>query len=136
MSPRKKKSNSTTVPLFSPDLLETAGRLKHKESELEAVLDTDKVRDKERPSRKKAPNKSNLRNAPLIRQWHLIRHLSKHPSGCQIQELCKILKAPGRTIYRDLEALNRAGFPIISHRQGKIAVWTIGPWWKKEFRED
>ena len=60
------------------------------------------------------------RNAQVVRQWRLLRHLSKNPRGCQAEELARVLRAPLRSIYRDLRALEDAGFPIWSQYVGRM----------------
>jgi predicted DNA-binding transcriptional regulator YafY len=66
------------------------------------------------------------RNEQLIRQWKLIRYLSEHPTGCQTEELCRVLGVRLRTLYRDYDAVEAAGFPVMRRREGKQSIWTIG----------
>jgi hypothetical protein len=144
MSTRKTKNNTTSVPLFSPALKETVRRLRHKEPELDDLLKRENENHKPRkrhPGAQPTPSPGSTqftgRSGPLVRQWAIIRHLSQHLSGCQVQELSRILNTRSRTIYRDLEALKRAGFPLMRHQQkDHTAFWTIGPWWRDDFHEE
>jgi len=55
------------------------------------------------------------RNDQVTRQWHLIRHLEAATRGATLPELAAALPPEltrhHRTIRRDLEALEAAGFP-------------------------
>lgn len=50
-----------------------------------------------------------------------------YPTGAMMDELVAYLEIPRRTLYRDIEALKRAGFDIFSERDGRIAVWKLSP---------
>lgn len=52
------------------------------------------------------------RNSQLIRQWRILRNLMG-PPGWTINALAEDLGVSNRTIRRDLEALQFAGFPLI-----------------------
>jgi len=55
------------------------------------------------------------RNDQLTRQWHLLRHLEAAAHGATLQVLADALPADFpkhlRTVRRDLEGLEAAGFP-------------------------
>lgn len=137
-----KKDNKGLPSLFSGEFREVTRRLKRKKPELDEVLNRGQ---QEQPKRKNAKAKAKAkhppftpytgRSGPLIRQWHIIRHLSENPSGCQVQELCRVLKTRPRTIYRDLEALKRAGFPLMRRQEDRMGIWTIEAWWRDDFQE-
>jgi predicted DNA-binding transcriptional regulator YafY len=55
------------------------------------------------------------RNAEVIRQWSILRELANRRSGCTIKELSIECDVSTRTIRRDLEALQYAGFPLTEH---------------------
>jgi predicted DNA-binding transcriptional regulator YafY len=55
------------------------------------------------------------RNAELIRQWSMLRELASRRTGCSIKELAVLSNVTTRTIRRDLDALQDAGFPIVEH---------------------
>ncbi len=68
------------------------------------------------------------RNDQVTRQWHLLRRLES-PGGATLQDLFAALpndfpKNP-RTIRRDLEALEAAGFPITTERVNGQTRWKL-----------
>lgn len=61
-----------------------------------------------------------MRGDQLARQWQLIQRLAKSRTGVGLDELADDLGCVRRTIYRDLDALMYAGFPVTSEkREGK-----------------
>jgi predicted DNA-binding transcriptional regulator YafY len=68
------------------------------------------------------------RNDQVTRQWHLLRHLEAS-HGATLQELAAALPADftrhQRTIRRDLEALEAAGFPLLTERVEGRVVWKL-----------
>jgi len=61
-----------------------------------------------------------MRGDQLARQWQLIQRLAKSRSGVGLDELAEELGCVRRTVYRDLDALMYAGFPVTSEkRDGK-----------------
>jgi predicted DNA-binding transcriptional regulator YafY len=68
------------------------------------------------------------RNAEVIRQWTILREIeSARAAGVTIDELAELCGVTTRTIRRDLQALEEAGFPIYDDRSrddGKTR-WTI-----------
>jgi len=58
-----------------------------------------------------------VRGDQLARQWQLIQRLAKSRAGCGLDELVDDLGCVRRTIYRDLDALMFAGFPVISEKR-------------------
>lgn len=143
MTTKKRKNNTTSVPLFSPEVKETVKRLKHKEPELDDLVNRGQEGHEPKGKRSKAKTRPapsppfTGRSGPLVRQWAIIRHLSQNPGGCEVKELSRILNTRSRTIYRDLVALKRAGFPIMNHKQkDHSAFWTIGAWWRDDFEAE
>lgn len=55
-----------------------------------------------------------MRNQSLIRQWQLLKLLADKPATPK--ELASHFTESPRTIYRDIEALKQAGFPIKTSR--------------------
>ena len=53
-----------------------------------------------------------MRNAEVIRQWQILREVEARRTGVTIHELAKQVKVSTRTIRRDLQALQEAGFAI------------------------
>jgi predicted DNA-binding transcriptional regulator YafY len=56
------------------------------------------------------------RNAEVIRQWTILREIEHARGGVTIDELAQIGDVTTRTIRRDLEALQAAGFPLYDDR--------------------
>jgi predicted DNA-binding transcriptional regulator YafY len=53
-----------------------------------------------------------MRNAEVIRQWQILREIESRRAGVTIHELATTAKVSTRTIRRDLQALQEAGFSI------------------------
>jgi len=62
-----------------------------------------------------------MRGDQLARQWQLIQRLARSRAGAGLDELAEELGCVRRTVYRDLDALMYAGFPVTSEkRDGKV----------------
>ncbi len=64
-----------------------------------------------------------MRGDQLARQWRLIQHLAKSRAGVGLAELADELECVRRTVYRDLDALMYAGFPVISEKRNGHAYY-------------
>jgi predicted DNA-binding transcriptional regulator YafY len=59
------------------------------------------------------------RNAEVIRQWTILREIeSARSAGVTIHELASLCGVTTRTIRRDLQALEEAGFPLFDDKSG------------------
>lgn len=58
-----------------------------------------------------------MRGDQLARQWRLIQRLARSRWGVGLDELAEDLECHRRTVYRDLDALMAAGFPVLSERR-------------------
>lgn len=59
------------------------------------------------------------RNAEVIRQWTILREIERaRATGVTIDELASLCDVTTRTIRRDLQALEEAGFPLFDDRGG------------------
>ena len=65
------------------------------------------------------------RGDQLARQWTIIQSLQADLKGKTVSELADILDCHTRTIYRDLEALQLAGFPIYTDRENSATYWRL-----------
>jgi len=70
-----------------------------------------------------------MRGDQLSRQWKLIQRLAKARYGVGADSLAAELDCNRRTVYRDLDALMFAGFPITSERRdGRVFYRVIDGW--------
>jgi predicted DNA-binding transcriptional regulator YafY len=53
-----------------------------------------------------------MRNAEVIRQWQVLREIETRRGGVTIQQLSALANVSTRTIRRDLQALQEAGFAV------------------------
>ncbi len=65
------------------------------------------------------------RGDQLARQWKIIQTLISSRVGKSVSELSADLHCHTRTVYRDLEALQAAGFPVYTDRVGGKNVWCL-----------
>lgn len=65
------------------------------------------------------------RHLQLARQWALLRELQGAPDGRSYTELARALHAAPRTVYRDLETLRAAGFPLSRAAPHGKPVWRL-----------
>ena len=57
-----------------------------------------------------------MRGDQLARQWRVIRAIEASTSGLTVAEIAEREETGIRTIYRDLEALQAAGFPLYTEK--------------------
>jgi predicted DNA-binding transcriptional regulator YafY len=65
------------------------------------------------------------RGDQLARQWKIIQTLISSRIGKAVSELAQDLHCHSRTVYRDLEALQAAGFPVYTDRVGGKTIWSL-----------
>lgn len=65
------------------------------------------------------------RGDQLARQWRIIQALIASRRGRSVPELAEMVECAVRTVYRDLEALQFAGFPVTTERDGHRMVWSL-----------
>jgi len=58
-----------------------------------------------------------VRGDQLARQWQLVQRLARSRTGAHVDELAELVDCTRRTVYRDLDALGFAGFPVTSERR-------------------
>ncbi|MBI5248094.1 MAG: YafY family transcriptional regulator [Desulfomonile tiedjei] len=73
-----------------------------------------------------------MRGTILARQWRIIKMMESRKMGITGIELAHELEAPLRTVYRDLEAIQEAGFPIYNEKVGKNSYWKLVDRFKKD----
>jgi predicted DNA-binding transcriptional regulator YafY len=66
------------------------------------------------------------RGDQLVRQWRLIELLDR-PGGVVVDDAARELGYNRRTVFRDLEVLQAAGFPIVNERaaDGRHVAWKV-----------
>jgi len=65
------------------------------------------------------------RGDQLGRQWKIIQTLISSRKGKSAADLAQDLECHPRTVYRDLEALQVAGFPIYTERSEGKNLWSL-----------
>ncbi|MDP2645397.1 MAG: HTH domain-containing protein [Desulfobacterales bacterium] len=65
------------------------------------------------------------RGDQLARQWQIIQMMLSSRMGKSAADLARELECTARTIYRDLEALQEAGFPIYTERINSKNLWSL-----------
>ena len=65
------------------------------------------------------------RGDQLARQWIIIQSLQADFNGKTVSELAALLDCHTRTVYRDLEALQQAGFPIYNDGKHGSTRWRL-----------
>jgi predicted DNA-binding transcriptional regulator YafY len=65
------------------------------------------------------------RGDQLARQWKIIQTLISSRRGRSAPELAKDLHCHKRTVYRDLEALQAAGFPVYTDWVEGKSIWSL-----------
>jgi hypothetical protein len=74
-----------------------------------------------------------MRGTQLARQWKLLRLLEASRTGLTAEDLSSDLDLPVRTICRDLEAIQEAGFPIYTERIEQRSHWKLMDGFKAGF---
>ena len=64
-------------------------------------------------------------SSQLVRQWMLLQELAVSYRGKTMTELARLLEVGKRTARRDLEALEAAGFPLETVRDGKYVRYRL-----------
>jgi predicted DNA-binding transcriptional regulator YafY len=65
------------------------------------------------------------RGDQLARQWRIIQTLISARHGKSVSDLAQYLGCHTRTVYRDLEALQAAGFPVYTDKVEGKNVWSL-----------
>ena len=69
-----------------------------------------------------------MRNAEVIRQWQILREIEAHRTGVTIHDLAREAGVTTRTIRRDLQALQEAGFALVdAGEQNETKRWRLDP---------
>ena len=67
-----------------------------------------------------------MRNAEVIRQWQILREIESRRTGVTIHQLAKSTGVSTRTIRRDLQALQEAGFSVFDEgEENETKRWRL-----------
>lgn len=66
-----------------------------------------------------------MRGEQLARQWKILRLLESRKRGISVAEISCDLEVPVRTVYRDLEAIQEAGFPLYTDKIEGRSYWKL-----------
>jgi proteasome accessory factor B len=65
------------------------------------------------------------RNAEVIRQWNILRSIEAARYGRSVHDLAHETGVSTRTIYRDLDALQQVGFPLVDEERDNHTYWKL-----------
>jgi predicted DNA-binding transcriptional regulator YafY len=66
-----------------------------------------------------------MRGDQLARQWRILRTIESRNHGATVAELAQQEDCHSRTIWRDLAAIQEAGFPLYSEKDGQKSRWSF-----------
>lgn len=66
-----------------------------------------------------------MRGDQFTRQWKILLSLLERKNGLTVQGISEELRVSIRTVYRDLEVLDRAGVPLVQEREGRNVRWRV-----------
>ncbi len=66
-----------------------------------------------------------MRGTQSARQMCIIRLLESRTRGMTVRQIASELEEEVRTVYRDLDALDKAGFPLYKEREGRTSYWKM-----------
>ncbi|MBW1677811.1 MAG: helix-turn-helix domain-containing protein, partial [Deltaproteobacteria bacterium] len=64
-----------------------------------------------------------MRGDQLARQWRILRTIESGKNGATVAELAAQENCHPRTIWRDVAAIQAAGFPLYSEKSGHKSRW-------------
>ena len=76
---------------------------------------------------------ADMRGNQIARQWKIIRLMETRKQGLSGTDLARELDVPLRTVYRELDAIHEAGFPLYPDKDGKNSVWKMLDTFKNGF---
>ena len=65
------------------------------------------------------------RNAEVIRQWKILRTLDASRHGESVAALARLCEVTERTVWRDVAALQEAGFPLVDEKPDGRTKWKL-----------
>ena len=67
----------------------------------------------------------NVRGDQLARQWRILRTIESRKHGATVADLAQQEGCHTRTTWRDLAAIQEAGFPLYSEKDGQKSRWSF-----------
>ena len=61
----------------------------------------------------------------MARQWRLLKRIETGRQGISVPDLARSEGIQKRTVYRDLEALQEAGFPLYTEKTDRVLLWFL-----------
>jgi predicted DNA-binding transcriptional regulator YafY len=65
------------------------------------------------------------RGAEVVRQWKILQAIDSARLGVTVADLAKQVRVTKRTIWRDLAALQEAGFPLVDEKEAGTTRWKM-----------
>lgn len=65
------------------------------------------------------------RGAEVVRQWTILQTIDSARHGATVADLAKLTRVAKRTIWRDLAALQEAGFPLFDEKEHGTTRWRL-----------
>ena len=75
------------------------------------------------------------RGTEVVRQWNLLQAIDAARSGVTVADLARALHVTKRTVWRDLAALQEAGFPLYDEKDRGTTKWLMNRDGFKQFVE-
>ena len=66
-----------------------------------------------------------MRGEQLARQWRILRTIESRSHGVTVADLAEAEGCHPRTVWRDLAAIQEAGFPLYSEKEGRQSRWSF-----------
>ncbi|MGE0816249.1 MAG: helix-turn-helix transcriptional regulator [Vicinamibacterales bacterium] len=65
------------------------------------------------------------RNAEVVRHWQMLLHIDASRQGATVGELAERFGVTKRTVWRDMEALQEVGFPLVDGKRDRETAWRL-----------
>lgn len=65
------------------------------------------------------------RSAEVIRHWQMLLHIDATRQGATVSELAARFGVTKRTVWRDLQALQEVGFPLVDEKRDRETAWRL-----------
>ena len=65
------------------------------------------------------------RHAEIVRHWRMLLHIDAHRHGVTVKDLAQHFGVTQRTVWRDLDALQQVGFPLVDDKRDRQTTWRL-----------